>query len=201
MLKLRRHPKKGDRLLRTLGDGKVGVKFVNSHLSRHAVLWDGYMKAGAGLIELCVQEEYYHERDYVIYPILFNYRHGLELAMKWIIIFYSGKGFEGVVTKSGDDHNLWELWKKCRKIIEQYVEDDDDKETTDVVEQIVKDFHDLDKPGTNFRYAFGKKGNQIKVPDNMVDVDFENIRHVMEGVSGYFTGLDGWLDDLQSAGL
>ena len=29
-----------------------------------------------------------NERHYLIYPILFNYRHAIELAMKWIIAVY-----------------------------------------------------------------------------------------------------------------
>ena len=41
------------------------------------------MSAGAALIEAC--EEDSHERHFLIYPILFNYRHGIELAMKWVI--------------------------------------------------------------------------------------------------------------------
>ena len=80
-----RWPKKGDRLLRRSEDWSRGVEFSKHSISRHSILWDGYMSAGAGLIELCTQDGYEHERHFVIYPILFNYRHGLELAMKWII--------------------------------------------------------------------------------------------------------------------
>lgn len=30
-------------------------------------------------------------------------------------------------------------------------------------------------------------------------IDLENIRDVMEGIADFFTGLDGWLGNLQSA--
>lgn len=187
-----RWPRKGDRLLRQSDNWESGIEFSEHAISRHVHLWDGYLSAGDGLIRLCMQEGYEHERHFVIYPILFNYRHGLELAMKWIVAMYGGQGIGG----ADEDHNLWKLWTRCREIIEQYGPPDSDNE--DIVEQIVKDFHDLDKSGITFRYSWEKNGRTIKLPNHMVDL--ENIRDVMEGIAGYFTGLDSWLDDLKSAG-
>lgn len=187
-----RWPKKGDRLLRQSDHWDSGIEFSEHPISRHVHLWDGYLSAGDGLIRLCMQEGYGHERHFVIYPILFNYRHGLELAMKWIVVMYGGQGING----ADEDHNLWKLWKHCREIIEQY--GSPDSGTEDLVEQIVKEFHDLDKSGITFRYGWGKNGRNIKLPNHMVDL--ENIRDVMEGIAAYFTGLDGWLDHLKSAG-
>ena len=186
-----RWPKKGDRLLRRSEDWDRGVEFSKHPVSRHVHLWQGYMRAGAGLIELCTQDGYEHERHFVIYPILFNYRHGLELAMKWIVVMYGGEGIQGI----DEDHNLWKLWKRCRAIVEQYEPNDDDAD--EVVEQIIKDFHDLDKAGITFRYGWSNDGKEIKLPNDMVDL--ENIRDVMDGVAGYFDGTDGWLYDLRSA--
>lgn len=182
-----RWPKKGDRLLRRSGDWNHGISFSKQPISRHAHLWHGYMSAGAGLVELCTQDGYEHERHFVIYPILFNYRHGLELAMKWVVLMYSGHG-------RMNDHDLWKLWKRCRAICEQY--EDNDREAIGVVERIVNEFHSLDKAGITFRYGWTKNGKAIKLPEHMVDL--ENIRDVMEGVAGYFCGLDGWLDNHQS---
>jgi hypothetical protein len=187
-----RWPKKGDRLLRPSGDWNRGVQFSKSPLSKHAHLWMGYMRAGAGLIELCTQDGYEHERHVVIYPILFNYRHGLELGMKWIIVMYGGEDLRGI---EGMKHDLWKLWERCRKIIREFEREDD--EATKAVEQIIKEFHDLDKAGITFRYGWTKDGKAIKLLDDRIDLG--NIRDVMEGVAGFFEGLDGWLADLSSA--
>lgn len=187
-----RWPRKGDRLLRPSSNWQDGVEFASRPISRHALQWDGFMSAGAGLVELCTRHEYNHERHFVIYPILFNYRHGLELALKWIIVVYGGKGIKGI----NDNHNLWSLWKQCRAISERC--SPNDEEATEAVEQVVKDFHDLDKSGTTFRYGWGKDGKVVELPDHLIDL--QNIRDVMDGVSGYFIGLDGMLDDLKSAG-
>lgn len=186
-----RWPKRGDRLLRASNDWKYGVEFTSQPVQKHVFLWDGYLAAGDGLVQLCLTDGYEHERLTVIYPILFNYRHGLELAMKWVILMYGGEGIKGV----RDDHNLWQLWKRCREIIEETAPSD--KEVDDAVELVIKDFHELDKAGVNLRYGWSKDGKEIKLPDQLIDL--ANIRDVMEGISGFFTGLDGWLDDLRSS--
>jgi hypothetical protein len=187
-----RRPRKGDRLLRRSDDWNHGVAFSKQPITRHVHLADGYMSAADGLIELCTQPGYEHERHSVVYPILFNYRHGLELKLKWFVVMYGGSGIEGIA----DTHNLWKLWKRCRAIVDEYRSGG--KEADDAIEQIVKDFHDLDKQGITFRYGWTNDGREIKLPDHMVDLN--NLRDVMKGVENYFTGLDGWLDDLQSAG-
>ena len=186
-----RWPKKGDRLLPRSDDWHHGVQFSKHPISRHVHIWDGFMSAADGLIELCTQDGYEHERNFVIYPILFNYRHGLELAMKWIILHYGLEDAPVII----EGHNLWKLWTCCRAIVERYEPEDD--EAIGAVEQIVKDFHDLDQAGITFRYGWGKDGKEIKLPDHVFDL--ENVRDVMKGVANYFNGLDGWLDDLQSA--
>ncbi len=168
------------------------VEFTSHPITKHVLLWDGFLSAGDGLVQLYLTEGYEHERNTVIYPILFNYRHGLELAMKWVILMYGGEGLKGV----GDDHNLWKLWQRCRKIIEET--GPTEKDVDNAVELVIKDFHDLDKSGINLRYGWDKNGSEIKLPDQLVDI--ENLRDVMEGIAGYFTGLDGWLDDARSAG-
>ncbi len=65
------------------------------------------------------------------------------------------------------------------------------------VEQIVKDFHDLDKTATAFRYSKNKDGATIKLPDNAIDLG--NVKRVMEAIDNFFSGVDGQLDANSSA--
>lgn len=185
-----RWPKKGDRLLRDSEDWNRGVEFSHDEVSRHVHIWSGYMTAGATLIDACEEDAY--ERHFLIYPILFNYRHGIELAMKWIIAMYGRYSS----AKIGDieHHDLWQLWKICKQIL---IEVGSDDEAIPFVEQVIKDFHDLDKSALAFRYSRNKKGVLIALPDGMIDL--ENIRDVMEGISGFFDGADGLLDANSSA--
>jgi hypothetical protein len=185
-----RWPKKGDRLLRNSEDWDRGIDFSNDEVSRHVYIWSGYMTAGAALIEACEQDSY--ERHFLIYPILFNYRHGIELAMKWIILRYGR--YSSVEIGEIEHHNMWQLWDLCKKII---IEVGSEDESIAVVEQVIKDFHDLDKSALAFRYSRNKKGAIIALPDGMIDL--QNIRDVMDGASNFFDGVDGELDAHSSA--
>ncbi|HEY3836110.1 MAG TPA: hypothetical protein VGL72_06045 [Bryobacteraceae bacterium] len=185
-----RWPRKGDRLLRTSDDWQTAATFAPHQISRDAFLWDGYMDAGAALIDEAERRP--HQRFTLIYPILFNYRHGLETAMKWTIGMYGGPGH---VTLDELDHDLWSLWKKCRAILES-VPCPDGEEALNAVEQIVKDFHDLDKNAMAFRYSTNRNGRTILLPDKPVDL--QNVQHVMEAVDNFFKGADGMLSDILS---
>ncbi|WP_296597992.1 hypothetical protein [Phenylobacterium sp.] len=186
-----RWPKKGDRLLRSAADWNKGVTFAQSALSRHVYIWSGYMRAAEALIESCADDP--PTREVLVYPILFTYRHGIELAMKWIIARYGRHA--SVEIGETEHHNLWELWGICRSVITELGGTDD--AATPVVEQLIKDFHDLDKSALAFRYSERKDGVLIRLPDGAIDLD--NVRDVMEGVSHFFDGADGLLDANVSA--
>jgi hypothetical protein len=186
-----RWPNKGDRLLRASEDWQTAVHFESHQTSRDAFLWHGYMTAGAALIDEAERRS--HDRHALVYPILFNYRHGLEIAMKWTIEMY---GRLAEVRLDEPDHNLLSLWKKCRRILES-VERRDEDEALDAVERIVKDFHEIDKSAMAFRYSTNKHGATILLPDKAIDL--QNVQHVMEAVDNFFQGADGMLSDIRSA--
>ena len=104
------------------------------------------MSAATALIAICEDDP--PKQQILVYPILFSYRHAMELAMKWIIVMYGHHGSADVGTI--EHHDLWKLWKICRGII---TEAGGDHEAIPVVEQVIKDFHDLDKTALAFRYS------------------------------------------------
>jgi hypothetical protein len=179
-----RWPKRGDRLLQRSKNWYKSAEFEQERVGRHVHIWTGYKRAADALVEECERDSL--ERSILIYPILFNYRHALELAMKWVIEQY---GLALVPEKK--NHNLWKLWALCRQTIIELLPECEDDEAVHAVEQIVKDFHDLDKSGMGFRYSTTKKGVTIKLPDTAIDL--ENIQDVMEGVDHFFSGVDGQL--------
>jgi hypothetical protein len=188
-----RWPKKGDRLLRAENDCQRAVTFTEHEIARHVHIWDGYIRAGAMLVEEC-QSNDRALRHELVYPILFCYRHGLELAIKWI--FHRYGGYTDIPAEDYAHHNLWQLWKVCKKVIIG-VGSDGDTESLIAVEQVVKDFHDLDKGSFSFRYSTDKEGALIRLPN--VPFDLTNIKNVMEAVNNLFTGADGQLDHNSSA--
>ncbi len=181
-------PAKGNRLLRVAGDWEKAVSFSHHRIARHVYIWDGYVRAGATLIDQC--ERSATDRHDLVYPILFCYRHGLELAMKWIIAMYGRHA--GVHSVDYLNHDLWKLWQACKKVILDFGSDGDN-EALRAVEQIVKDFHDLDRSSMTFRYYDDKTGNTIRLPDKPIDL--ENIKTVMTAVQNFFGGVDGQLGE------
>lgn len=189
-----RWPKKGDRLLRPSDDWDKSVEFATDASSRHVFIWSGFMIAGAALIEQCKRDS--HDRHFLVYPIFFNYRHGLELAMKWIIDHY-GRYAKVSLKAKERNHDLLKLWKRCKKVIIAVGSEGENYEPMHSVEQIVKDFHDLDKNNMAFRYSSTKSGTAINLPD--ISFDLDNVQDVMEGVDNFFTGVDGQLSANSSA--
>lgn len=189
-----RWPKKGDRLLKQGADWDRSAAFEAHQLSRDAYIWDGYMTAGAALID--ETERRPEDRDTLIYPILFNYRHGLEAAMKWTIEQY---GCLADIRLEPDDrnHDLWGLWSLCKKIFDAVRDGNEKNEAVKVVEQVVQEFQQIDKSGMAFRYSKNKNGATITLPANRIDLG--NLQKVMEGVDNFFQGTDGWLDNIASA--
>jgi hypothetical protein len=151
------------------------------------------MRAGEALVEEAEHES--ADRNFLVYPILFNYRHGLELALKWTIAQY-GSYVDVYLDKQNIDHNLWYLWRLCKQIIIDLSDDEEDDDLR-AVERIVKDFHDLDKNALAFRYSRTRDGGTILLPD--APIDLRNIQRVMEAVDNFFSGVDGQLDAIASA--
>lgn len=166
------------------------MTFDVHEIARHVHIWSGYIKAGDALVEQCERTNSRLDRHEFVYPILFCYRHGLELAMKWIIGRYGR--FAGISPNDHLYHDLWQLRRVCKQIILE-VGSDGDGEDLRAVERVVKDFHELDRGSFSFRYSRGKDGMVISLPN--VSFDLANIADVMKGVNNLFTGADGQLDD------
>jgi len=176
-------------LLRKSDNWNEAVTFSDQAVSRHVQIWSGYMRAGDALIDVCDHSAL--ERNELIYPILFCYRHALEMAMKWIVRRYGS--FAGVPAPELD-HDLWQLWRACKAIFEFSGEDVDG--TSEVVEKIIKEFHDLDSGSLSFRYSVSRNGILIRLPEGLIDL--ANVRDVMKGMANFFDGADAWLNELAS---
>lgn len=181
-------------MLRSEDDWERGVTFDEFEVARHVHIWEGYMKAGAALVDECERSDFRLDRHELAYPILFCYRHALELAMKWVIGRYGH--YAPISPDDYRHHNLWELWMACKTIILD-VGSDGENGALHAVERVVKDFHELDKGSFSFRYSTDKKGMVISLPD--VSFDLANIKDIMEGMNNFFTGVDGQLDANSSA--
>lgn len=67
-----------------------------------------------------------------------------------------------------------------------------------VVAEIVAEFAKVDPGSFSYGYPVNRKGNRIPIAHH--ELDLAVLADVMEALEGYFTGCDGYLDQLQSAG-
>src|SRR5690606_12156773 len=121
-------------------------------------IWSGFMKAGTILVDQAHAQN--PDRFDLIYPIFFNYRHGLEVAMKWILDRYE---HFTALEEFKRNHNLKDLWKHCRYVIEELHNDKGD-EATLAVESIVLEFHEFDPGALNLRYSKSRDGKALSLP-------------------------------------
>ena len=167
------------------------IAFADDPAERQALMLKGYFRAGHVLVDRCCKNPY--EGHYMIYPILFCYRHALEMAMKWIVGSY-GNRYD--VSEPKPDHNFLRLWESCKAIFTQ-ADNEGATVSTATVEKLIKEFHNLDASAEAFRYPVKKDGTLIDLPNvafNLID-----LRQVVEGLENFFSGADGYLDHLCSA--
>jgi hypothetical protein len=184
-------PKRGNRLLQPAADSDRAVTLSPRAFDRHVHIWSGYMLAGDALVDRATQEPL--DGHFLVYPILFNYRHALEVAIKYTIEQY-GCYVDVFLDEKDINHNLWKLWRLCKRVTLQLGGGDEEDETLQAVQQIVKDFHDIDSNGEAFRYPRSRDGAIIELPTTAIDL--LNVQRVMEGIDNFFEGNDALLSSL-----
>ncbi len=183
-------PEKGDRVARPLKEGSE--YYIPEYPSVRALfIWSGFFRAAEVLVEQAESDRL--DRAHLIYPIMFCYRHAIEVALKYLIDEYGSMVDVSLPEKK--DHNLMELWKLHQKLAERFVTDNDADMAVGIV---VKDFHELDRTGFNFRYATDPKGDAIAFKSGVVSLPA--LKKVMKKVEHYFDGSTDYYHDLKTAG-
>lgn len=184
-----RWPKRGDRAFTASDDWQRNAQISKGVHGRLVIMMTGYKKAADQLVEATHRSGY--DRDTLVYPIMFMYRQFIELELKYIISTY---GRSVGVPENWKTHDIRHLWTEFVKVLARYdVKDPDD--TDSAVSSIIAEFAKVDPQSYSYRYPVDIYGNEIPVGVEVLDLGA--LKDVMEGVEGYFTGCDGYLDHLQ----
>lgn len=130
--------------------------------------------------------------DSVIIPIVFLYRHYLELTLKEIIRF----GREVVGTGKGyptNEHDLTKLWKETLSLLTQHYGPQVPPETANIT-PCIEDLHAYDPRSFSFRYPTDKHGQPY-----LKEVRHINIRNLYEVMERLASFLDCIATDLGAA--
>ncbi len=148
--------------------------------------------------------------DGMIFPILFNYRHAVELALKDLLRFGLQLGYDDAELKTifGKDyassgevgggilsrHALEPLWTQVAKMFRKY---DWHLEHVNIAGGLVKELHEADPDSHTMRYDRDKKAAEAdpnrfnKLPDR---IDLENLRHALDCLFAYFDKLTIYIE-------
>ncbi len=187
-----RWPKAGDRLFQVSPHWDGNACVAEHPHSRMVMMMSGYKRCADLMVEQATR--YRPDRDSLVFPIIFNYRQYLELSLKYLISSY---GLTVEVDPIWNSHKLTQLWTRFMQVLDRYGADDDHDATT-AVAKIVAEFARVDPNSFSFRYPVDTQGQAIELTHDYLDL--AALADVMRGVDGFFSGCDGYLDALQSAG-
>lgn len=152
---------------------------------------EGYKMGADAMVEEALGDNY--KSATLVFPILFNYRHFIELSIKYTIATYGPPVGLGPVWNT---HYLIPLWNKLLQVFDAYGTDDPD-DADQIVGGIIAEFAKIDPNSFSHRYPVDTQGNIIELAQEEIDLDA--LRDVMNGVEGFFNGADGYLDHIRSA--
>lgn len=183
-------PQKGDELFKADEDWWHNA-CLNFSLDMNIGYVYGYKKAADILVEYIKHTQ--RDHDYLVYPIVFLYRHHLELIIKKII--KDGNQLLDILNKVPQHHKIKQLWDNCKTIV-QKVWPEGSPDDLDAVEQCLNQFNEIDQTSIGFRYPTDKQGNPT-IPE-IKHINLRNLAEVMERISSFFEGVDTGISEYLS---
>ncbi len=149
------------------GPGPTANLYRPAH-TQLLISW-GYKDAADFLIE-----DRPREADLIVYPVVFLYRHALELALKDLILQL------GLTSKPV--HSLESLWKRLAPALDEKFPDPN-SEARAAVEARLLELHQVDRNGEAFRYAHFRDGQPTM--QGLEYIDLGHLKRAMDEVFGY----------------
>lgn len=139
--------------------------------------------------------------DSLIFPIVFLYRHYIELRLKSLL--HDGHRLLDRAHKPKAVHQLSKLWPQVRGILEELWPDGDSADLQ-AMDLLIEQFEEVDPRSTSFRYPKDLKGNnsvKLEQPKlnlrNLAEV-MNSISIILEGSAGAISEYQGYKNDMES---
>lgn len=156
----------------------------------------GYKCAADELILSCIEAQKAIARDAIIFPVIFLYRHYLELSLKEIYIHFSGEEAPQIIkTLKSTNHSLIEIWKKVKPLLEEYTKTEQEQADIEAVEDYINQFHNIDCTSFAFRYPFRK--NLEPMLSKRLNIDLNNLKERINELDAYFSGTYSFLAEMK----
>lgn len=177
-------PRASDKLFGSGPDWQMNacVNFMHDPSEGYIV---GYKAAGDVLVAHVAETA--RDQDILVYPILFNYRHYVELRLKVIIRHAQrlvGVESQGRVT----GHGLDTLWASAMRLVET-AWPDCDKQDFENAGSIIKQLSQADDRGMTFRYGYDKDG-KLLLNRSISHINLRNVREVLGRLAEFLDAVD-----------
>lgn len=155
----------------------------------------GYKESADLIIENAISSQRIGTVDTAVFPAFFLYRQFIELSLKeFILYFYEGTKEEKITKLSRLNHNLRRMWQEFSKIMPE-AEDEEQRNTNEVVEKYIFEFAELDKSSFNFRYPITKNMDLIFQEEKRINL--RHVQNIMEELSNFFSGVSDHLYEMR----
>lgn len=176
--------------------------FSTDPLYDFSIYAKGYRKAADHLVKKFLSSR--SHGDYEGYPIVFLYRHVLELHLKNII--YQGarlrklKKIVDQPEKLYPIHKLTKLSEKANHTINILFLDEDLKKFMERVKQIAKEFDEIDPVSYSYRYPINNKGEYSTENHQIVNIESisKNLYEIFNGLKAIDFGFNINIDNEKS---
>ncbi len=164
---------------------------------------DGYRRAALHLVNYACDDG--SAESFLIYPIIYLYRHHLELSLKSLIVTAQSMLDQSVADKSNNPinhHDLSKLWAMARPLLNAVSEMADGsafpQDDLEGVDSYIRQLHEHDPNGEHFRYPTTKKGLPTLRP-RLTLINIRELSNCLEKLADYFEGTGNWLSDVIDA--
>jgi hypothetical protein len=176
------YPQKGEQLFKEIvGDWHNACLYPFK-----ADMWVNYLIGYKDAADILVEyvKKTNNNLDFLVFPIVFLYRHYLELQLKMII----KDGYDLLNTNKDYKkcHKLDDLWNDCKIIIKK-MWPEGDKEPLGAMDHCISQFCQVDPMATDFKYPVRRNGT-----DALENLDFINLSHlseVMKSIENFIGGI------------
>lgn len=159
----------------------------------------GYKEAADSLVDSIANRK--GSADSLIFPIVFLYRHYVEIRIKSLL--HDGSRLLDREYKQKSEHQLSKLWPKVRSILDELWPNDEVGDFK-AMDSLIAQFEEVDPRSTTFRYPKDFEGNNSL----KLDVPRVNLRNlaevvgtmsiILEGSADAIAEYQGYKNDMQS---
>jgi hypothetical protein len=147
------YPRRGDTLFQRASVQNEKILFADWLAGDWAMYPDGYKMAADMVVDTMTGHAW---EDRLILPIIFMYRHYVELKIKHIIIELDRLAGTRIDTDRFRKHNLQSLWQYLIAHL-NCIRSEPNKEIMSATERLINELNTLDPDSMHFRYATDKE--------------------------------------------